>query len=289
MLVGALGDLQGVWSSAEEKALLLALLLLSSDLVRVPSEDTVLYTATQYWQAQTRIVHKVAVKAALAPLIRVPQLSTFALYCAAMAAGSSPHLLSSYGQELQRLLFGKTIAQVAPEELISEVATDEDAPGSWGLRAREIRPLLDGVQLNWRVTVEKLNQACMDSFKKQELVTIDSPGSAPMGGVAWRMSIHCRQEDGGTIVGLYLVPIDGDLPAGSFYKLKYTFMWQGVEYNDSTSCLNSWSAWRYEHFFDLQPMAGDGWDEAAWAAAADGMPSTGEMLLQLHVHSVCAT
>jgi hypothetical protein len=49
MLVGALGDLQAVWSSAEEKALLLALplpamqLLLSSDLVRVPSEDSAVH------------------------------------------------------------------------------------------------------------------------------------------------------------------------------------------------------------------------------------------------------
>jgi hypothetical protein len=39
-----------------------------------------------------------------------------------------------------------------------------------------------------------------------------------------------------------------------------------------------------KYFSQLPPMAGDGWDKATWAAA--GVPSSGEMLLQLHVHSV---
>jgi hypothetical protein len=111
MLVGALGDLQGVWSSAEETALLLAQqlsatqLLLSSDLLRVPSEDTVLYTATQYVQAQ-KLAKKAAARAALAPLIRAPQLSAFAL-CWTALAGSSQQLLSCHAQQLKRLLFKK--------------------------------------------------------------------------------------------------------------------------------------------------------------------------------------
>jgi hypothetical protein len=44
----------------------------------------------------------------------------------------------------------------------------------------------------------------------------------------------------------------------------------------------------YSNYFDLQPMPEAGWDDAAWASAAEGMPTAGEMLLQLHVHSVCA-
>jgi hypothetical protein len=31
-------------------------------------------------------------------------------------------------------------------------------------------------------------------------------------------------------------------------------------------------------------MAGDGWDESVWAAA--GLPTSGDMLLELRVHSV---
>jgi hypothetical protein len=299
MLVGALGDLQGVWSSAEEKALLLALplpamqLLLSSDLVRVPSEDTVMYTAMQYVQAQPQPANKAAAKAALAPLIRAPQLSAFALYWAALAASSSQHLLSSYAQQLHGLQFLKMIA--SPEEPVTESEAVQGAPVSWGLGARQIRPLLDGVRLSWRVTVELLKQACKESFAEQDMVFINSMTSSsacspPMGGVAWSMSIRCRQCEGGTEVGLYVRPVAGELPAGSYYKFNCTVEWQGVQATESSSCVKSPQVWGYSNYFELQPMsAAGGWDEAAWAAAADGMPTTGEMLLQLHMHSVCAT
>jgi hypothetical protein len=61
-----------------------------------------------------------------------------------------------------------------------------------------------------------------------------------------------------------------------------------MERTSSSQCIDSAQSWGYGNYFSLQPMSGDGWDEAAWAAAADGMPTTGEMLLQLHMHSVCA-
>jgi hypothetical protein len=240
MLVGALGDLQGVWSSAEEKALLLVLplpamqLLLSSDLVRVPSEDTVLYTAAQYVRAQTQPAHKAAAKAALALLIRVLQLSAFAQCWAALPAGSSQHLLSTYVQQVRDLLYLNAIAPLGE----SEVPAPVGAPSSWRLGARQIRPLGDGVQLSWRVTVEQLQQACKDSSAQQKVVFISSPGSPPMGGVAWRMRIGCQQRKGGTVVGLFVGPVAGDLPAGSFYKLDCTVMWQGVERTQSSPCMN---------------------------------------------------
>jgi hypothetical protein len=291
MLVGALGDLQGVWSSAEEKALLLALplpamqLLLSSDLVRVPAEDTVLYTALQYVQGQTQGANRAAAKAALAPLVRVPQLSRFALYWAALAARSSEQLLSPYDKQLRSLQYLKLVHQVAPEELTTKMAAAPRAPGSWRLGARQIRPLSDGVRLTWRVTVEQLKQACKDSFADNKEVYIASPGSPPMGGVGWRMSIRCGQHAGGTVVGLYAGPVAADVPAGSYYLVECTLMWQGVQRTMSSLCVSRANTWGSANYFDLQPMSGGGWDEAAWAAAAAGMPTTGEMLLQLHVHS----
>uniref|UniRef100_A0A383VPG8 BACK domain-containing protein n=1 Tax=Tetradesmus obliquus TaxID=3088 RepID=A0A383VPG8_TETOB len=82
VLVVVPGDLQAVWSDAQRQALLLQLplpamqLLLSSDQLRVPSEDTVLYTAKQYVQAQAGDAAKAAAaKAALAQLVCAPQLS----------------------------------------------------------------------------------------------------------------------------------------------------------------------------------------------------------------------
>jgi hypothetical protein len=259
MLVGALGDLQGVWSSAEEKALLRALplpamqLLLSSDLVRVPSEDTVLYTAMQYVRAQTQPAKKAAAKAALAPLVRVPQLSAFALYWAALSTGSSQQLLSSYTQQMQHLQGLKIIASPFDFKLDTKVSAVAGAPDSWGLGARQIRPLGDGVQLSWRVTVEQLKQACKDSSAQQQVVVIDSPGSPPMGGVAWRMRLECKQQDGGTVVGLYAGPALVDLPAGSYYKFRCTFMWLGEQAMLSSPCLNC-ARWGYSNYFDLQPI-----------------------------------
>uniref|UniRef100_A0A383VEL0 BTB domain-containing protein n=1 Tax=Tetradesmus obliquus TaxID=3088 RepID=A0A383VEL0_TETOB len=98
ILLAVFGDLQELWSNAQLQALLGKLprqamqLLLSSDQLRVPSEDTVLYTAKQYVQAQPATA-QAAAKAALAPLVRAPQLSLFALSCAALPADSSQQLL----------------------------------------------------------------------------------------------------------------------------------------------------------------------------------------------------
>jgi hypothetical protein len=264
MLVGALSDLQGVWSSPEEKALLLALplpamqLLLSSDLVRVPSEDTVLCTALQHVQAQTQEANKAAAKAALAPLIRVPQLSSFALYWAELAARSSETLLSSYDKQLQTLLHLKMVAQVAPEEVTAGMADVPPAPHSWGLGARQIRPLSDGVRLTWWVTVEQVKQACKDSFAGQKVVFINSHGSPPMGGVAWHMSISCGQHRGGTVVGLHVGAVDGDLPPGSRYQIKCTLIWHGVQRTLSSPSLQSTRLWGHEIYLTMQPMTGTG-------------------------------
>jgi hypothetical protein len=107
-----------------------------------------------------------------------------------------------------------------------------------------------------------------------------------MGGVAWRMQMECEQREGGTVVGLFVAPVAADLPAGSYYKLKCTFTWQGVQRTLSSPCVKSGRVWGYPNYFVLQPMSGSGWDEAAWAAAAAGMPTTGEMMLRLQLHSV---
>jgi hypothetical protein len=147
---------------------------------------------------------------------------------------------------------------------------------------------LDGVRLLWRVTVEQLKQACEESFATKKDVFIDSPGTPLMGGMAWCVRICCQQQEGGTVVGLFVGPVPGALPAGSYYKVKCTFKWQGVQRTLSSPCMNSTLVLGNPKYFQLQPMSGTGWDAAAWAAAAAGMPTTGEMLLQLHVHSVCA-
>jgi hypothetical protein len=221
LLVAALGDLQAVWSDSQLHELLLGLplpamhLLFSSDQLRLPSEDTVLYTAKQYVWEQVLADDEAAAKAVLAQLVRAPQLSLFALSCTALAANSDEQLLGAYAKQSRALLSFKRIAP--DQELVAaEVADWQDAPSSWRLGPRQTRPLADGVRLEWRLPVEHLKQACRDSFAQQEDVQIRSPNSAPLGGVGWQLCVVCAQEEGGTVLGLFVV--QEGVPADIYYK-----------------------------------------------------------------------
>jgi hypothetical protein len=308
LLLTVLGDLNAVLADKQLKEVLLELplpamqLLLSSDQLRVASEDTVLYTAQKYIYARSeedmgmaqgpghvRVFEWEKARTALSPLVRAPhcaELSLFALSCAALVPGeawddrcSSMAALDAYLPQLRSLL---SLKQVASAELLADaVVSLTDIPSSWQLGPRQLRPLADGVRLQWRLPVQQLKAACRTSFTKQKTVNIDSPeSSGPMGGLAWQLKVLCVQQDGGTVVGLYAQP--WKLSADMWYKCKFTVTWEGVEASSrgtpTTVCRG------FEDFFGLGPMAAGGWDEAAWAAK--GLPTSGETLLQLHVHCV---
>jgi hypothetical protein len=257
-------------------------LLLSSDQLLIPSEDTVLYTAKQCVKAQRGKAAKAAAKSALAQLVCAPQLSLFAMRCAALPADSSQQLLGAWDQQLRDLLPLKIIAW--QEDLAGAVEEMQAIPASWRLGPRQIRPLEDSVRLEWRLPVEQLKQACRDSFTQQKTVDIIGPRSAPLGGVAWRLKITCKQGEGGTMVGLYAGPMRLDVPASVHFKFKCSVVWQNAKRTLSSACLKGSSGWGYANYFKLQPVAGDGWDEAVWAAA--GLPAAGDMLLELCVRNV---
>uniref|UniRef100_A0A383VM69 BACK domain-containing protein n=1 Tax=Tetradesmus obliquus TaxID=3088 RepID=A0A383VM69_TETOB len=288
MLLAVFGDLQGVWSDAQLQELLLGLplpamqLLLSSDELRLPSEDTVLYTAKQYMQAQKTAAKAAAAKAALAQLVRAPQLSLFALHCAALPADSDQQLLGCYAQKLRELLPLKIIALAGgagcnfrehrgcSQQLAAWAATDQ-AAGKWSAAAVA-------------AASGAAAQACRFSFAQQEAVCINSPSSAPLGGVGWKMKVWCEQQDGGTVVGLFAGPVKLEVPAGIPYKFECDVEWQGRKRTLRSACMFTGRVWGNSNYVELQPMAGDGWDAAAWAA--EGLPASGEMLLELRMHSV---
>jgi hypothetical protein len=294
VLVAALGDLQAAWSDNQLQRLLqdlplpAMLLLLSSDQLRVPSEDTVLYTARQY-ALVTSHQYDAAAKAALAEVVRAPQLSTFALSCACYRPIDCD-LLSEYKHQLRSLLSLKRVASA--EELASKLKDfDDDLPARWQLGPRQITPLADGVLFEWRLPVEQLRQACRKSCRLQQHVWLDSrwgsssccSSRAPFGGISWHMCVGCHQVDGGKVVGLYAGPdVVDSVPAGMYCRVKATASWQGAKMemdfiHNRSDCGDS-------NYPDLEPMAGDGWDDAVWAAA--GLPTSGDMLLQL---SHCGT
>jgi hypothetical protein len=299
LLLAELGDLEAAWADADLQQMLLALplpalqLLLSSDQLQVASEDTVLYTAQQHvdslgarLRGRPVAALKAAARAALAPLVRAPHLSSLALWCTVGAADTSNKgLLRGYAEQLKRL---QSLQRVAPAAEKLAVAVDrfvQDPPASWRLGPREHTQLLaDGVKLQWRLPIVQLRQACRDSYSTGQLVSIDSPCSTPpLCGLACVLSFKCKQRNGGTIVGLFTEP--KNMPRGVFYKYECTVSWGSGGWSAAASCVESGSLRGHSaNLLPLAPMAGDGWDEAAWAAA--GLPTSGEMLLQLHLHSV---
>jgi hypothetical protein len=137
LLLSALGNLESVWADEQLKKLLLQLplqemqLLLSADQLCVASEDTVLYMAEKLIAA-LRGPSKPAAKAALAQLVRAPQLSQFALSCAVLSSSSRQQLLGEFEVQLKNLLSLK-LAGAAGKQLLTEASTICGAPSSWSL------------------------------------------------------------------------------------------------------------------------------------------------------------
>jgi hypothetical protein len=291
MLLAVLGDLEAAWADNQLQKLLLQLplpameLLLSSDQLRVVSEDTVLYTAGQYVAAQQAKEQKTAAKAALAALVRAPHLSGSCL--AQQTFGSSAGLLlSGYSQHLKLLASHQlaTRCGVVPTSVSEQI---QDAPAAWLLGTRQI-VASDGVRLVWRLPAEQLAQACRDSFAGNKVIFIHSPSSSPpLGGLSWDIEVMCTQQerDGvrGTLVGVYAHDHGG--PPDVFYVFSCTLASGSV--SRSISCCGDLHEQGWANFFTMEPMVeGGGWDEAAWAAK--GLPTTGELELSLHMHSVGA-
>jgi hypothetical protein len=289
LLLAVLGDLEAVWADKQLRKLLLGLplpamqLLLSADQLRVAAEDTVLYTASRY--KSTHRYPASVIRAALAPTVRAPHLSVFALSCYTVPPISSRMLLGQYGAQLPSLLCLKHIAR--PGEFANTLAVISDAPASWQL-GRQLRPLADGVRLQWQLPVQQLKAACRASFAQQETVDVPSPeASPPMGGRSWGMLVQCSPAEGGTELTLFVGP--DHVPDFVFVKsYVHTTTCCGKAYTSRIACAGGQRS-PYNCYADVptcfpeEPMTG-GWDEAAWAAA--GLPASGDLELQLHMHSV---
>jgi hypothetical protein len=293
MLLAVLGDLEAVWRDEQlQKLLLLPLpalqLLISSDQLRVTSEDTVLYTASRFVAAQA---HSVApdLRLVLAPLIRAPHLSGTMLSAQAHSS-HSPHMqLGSYSTQIKQLISYR-LATSSTEVTAYALDHIAGAPAAWKLSKRQIIAS-DGVRLVWRVPVEQVAQACRDSFAGTLDVAIScADGSPPLGGVSWSLRVGCYPLAGanaaqGTAVGLYAVAHEPQLMLGldtllvfqcriSFHGITHVLACQGHHVGVG------------REFFTFDMSAGGGWDEAAWAAK--GLPTSGELEVTLHMLSVGA-
>jgi hypothetical protein len=295
MLLAVLGNLEAVWRDEQLQELLLQLplpamqLLLSSDDLRVASEDTVLYTASRY-AAEVGLSGKAAATGALAKLVRAPHLSGGMLAGQALSSSSSNMLLAGYSEQLKQLASYKLAAGGAPVPA-NVLSLMTAVPAAWMLGPRQ-RIAADPVQLKWRLPVVEIAQACRDSAAGNEALHIDCPLSSPvLGGTAWTLMLQCSQAgDTGarfTVVGLYARP--GNSPHmfgnGVFLSWKCTLACTAAAISSVAECHGSSTGYGFEDFLQLRFKSADGgWDEAAWAAK--GLPVSGEIELSLHMHSV---
>uniref|UniRef100_A0A383VJQ4 BACK domain-containing protein n=1 Tax=Tetradesmus obliquus TaxID=3088 RepID=A0A383VJQ4_TETOB len=290
MLLAVLGDLEAVWRDEQLQALLLQLplpaaqLLLSSDDLRVASEDTVLYTATKYVKALQP--GRQAARDALALLVRAPHLTRSALANQVLSAGHNL-LMNSLVAPLSLLVSYRLIVP-GNGVTADALAQIRGAPDSWGRGVRQLAAT-DGVRMHWRLPVEQLAAACRESFAGNKQVRLTSPASTPpLGGVAWRLGVRCKPHqprNGAAGVRIGLLAESCEAPHDIFRAFSATFGCRGARSRKATCDDGSVSGCGPSNFFRVGTMsAAGGWDEAAWAAK--GLPTAGELLLSLHMHSV---
>jgi hypothetical protein len=283
MLVSALGNLEAVWGDQELEGLLLALplpaaeLLLSSDHLRVVSEDTVLYTALRYVEHIDSIQARPAAKVALSKCIRCVRLSQRNLLAHATTAGSP--LFSKEQQEL--LLSVLSLCLVSEEHclaVMSKPSRVDKVPKAWLLPARAHLVPPSPVSLTWKVPVEDIKAAVWKATRSKKAQTLHSKTvTGPLQGAAFGLSISVRpQLDTAGVVLDYWMTCQQF--RGPFISAEFTVTATPPVIHRSTRAVtgrsHGWSS-----VLTVQPIKGDRWDDAAWAAK--GLPSTGHLELRL--------
>lgn len=286
ILLSVLGDLQAVWRDENLKDMLMQLpcaamqLLLSSDQLRVPSEDIVVYTGQRWFSKQHGDAARTLAKSALAKLVRAPYISEVMLQYVVLSRASTGHLMSSYLPQLSQLVSIRRTLHIGSERFQQELARMAGAPNSWQLGQRQLVPALLA-SLVWRLPVQQLKDACAEAFlHNQDTVTI-SPNTPPMSGFACSMVVTAsRTEDG---VAIDIGPQPSFIRDHFNVNIQCAISCNGILRQDIFRGVTRGYLLSWMDFLQVGSMPG-GWDEAAWVAK--GLPTTGDLVLQFVVFSV---
>jgi hypothetical protein len=177
-LVAALGVLEAVWEDQQLQEQLLTLplpaaeLLLSSDHLRVVSEDTVLYTALRYVEHIDSIQGREAAQEALSKCIRCVRLDQRNLLAHATAIDSP--LFSKQQQGL--LLKVLSLCMVSTEHCLAQFAGDRscNVPPAWLLPQRAYLVPASPKSMVWRVDVADIKEACRGAASRRGCVILAS-------------------------------------------------------------------------------------------------------------------
>lgn len=173
-LASVFDDLQAVWRDNGLTNMLLQLpcpamqLLLSSDDLKVPSDNIILYTAQQYVEKQQTEAAKAAARSALAGLVRAPHLSDCKLHYVVLSDASGTLPLGSYSKPLrQRFPMRRTRLSQACNPLVEGIKSTPGTPGSWQLEHGQIIRAIPAAVV-WRLSIQQIKEACQRAFATME-------------------------------------------------------------------------------------------------------------------------
>jgi hypothetical protein len=260
-------------------------------LMQVATEDTVLFTAEAYLNnmptdTDEECTTQEAAKGKLAPLIRCPHLSQFWVAAAVLSDDAYNFLLEKLEEPVKQLLIAM---QAEPGGELSQKAIRgeiEGAPASWLLPRRMYRPLTNGVQLKWTVSVADIQKLADEvCAAKEGYENLESPFTAPLGGVKFRMRLQVawNSSSDGCYIGIFAAP--GGLPSGVICQFAYKI--ECLQHRrliaKNTSRAKDYQSRGVRYYFRVGALSG-GWDEALWSSK--GLPTTGELTFKMHITGV---
>jgi hypothetical protein len=248
--------------------------------MQVITEDTVLFTAQAYLDAQPDPEQRQAAAQQLAPLIRCPHLSRAWLSAATRAAPEELPLLGPYTYEIGECL---AFLQSCPWHQQDFVSMVPSTPASWLRGPRVSSIVMRGQHLTWSLSVDELKRACQEVVESGDRCDVVLPFGRPLLGLKLQLVAGPRVQGDGSFVPTVFVEAS-NAPSCMYNALMCIFKLPGrrgvARKQQLVVPLLGSQPRGPSNLFDVEAMTG-GWDEAAWVSK--GLPASGELVIECHV------
>lgn len=241
--------------------------------VQVASEDTVLFTAQAYTDAQTHPVLKEAARQQLRQLVRCPYLWKSWLL-AVTTADCATSVLDPLKVQIGWLLRFQAECPDFSNKLERFKMMVEDVPASWLLGIRQHKPEApSSVDITWKLPVSRLQEVCNKAGGKKG-PTVDTlvckEPSPPLHGQVFQLEVQCGMAPGcslGSQLGVYIVPMGA--ATHMFSCVDITITAERAAGNDALgalqlkrhakqSVMKTGRGWGFGDFFGLGTLVGGG-------------------------------
>lgn len=241
---------------------------------QVPTEDTVLFTAQAYLDAQPDPEQRQAAVQQLAPLIRCPHLSRTWLCAATRAGPEELPLLQPYMYEVGECLQSCPWQQRVFSKFVSST------PASWLRGPRVQSAVPQALQLTWYLSVDELKRAYLEGVESGACSDVLAPSfGRPLLELTVQLAAGpCLHDDGSCTPTVYLDT--SNAPACMYTALVATILLVvpgGIARKKRFHVpLHGGKPSGFSNLFQVERMAG-GLDEVAWVS--QGLPASGELVI----------